>query len=161
MLKNKNTRLAAVLLAGGLALGTYAVGTPSASAADAAGSVGTKASETYQNEATGECLWANGVSVFINDCNNQGSDYQSWSVTHWGDGTVRLRNVGEGTCLDAHLFPSMAECDASEVQSFYVDRWGDGTIRFRNEANGECLDANSRGQVYSASCDTSESQSWY
>jgi hypothetical protein len=162
----KVTKLAAALLTSGLAIGAYTAGIAPASAASAAwagdGDVTTASTQTFKNEATGECLDDYEGDLWTYDCD--GSAEQEWEVHRWNDGTVRLKNLATGACLsdsDGTLGTS-STCTDSEYQSFVVKHWNDGTIRFQNEGSGQCVEAGSGHEVWSSrSCDSSESQSWY
>ena len=158
----KSIKLAAALLATGLALGTYTAGSASADTAPTTQEreVVATASETYKNEANGECLDGLGI---LTTWNCDGTSEQRWTVTKWNDGTVRFKNVNTGKCIsDSDGSLGMASCTTSEAQSFYVKHWNDGTMRFKNESTGQCIEANSDGDVWSStSCDSSRAQSWY
>jgi len=159
----KSIKLAAAVLTAGLAMGTYTTGSASAEPAQTTQekSVVAVASETYKNEANGECL--DGLTYLSTwDCAGSPSE-QKWTVTRWNDGTVRFKNVETGKCIsDSGGSLGMAGCTTSEAQSWYVKHWGDGTMRFKNESSADCIEANSDGDVWSsASCDSSEAQSWY
>lgn len=184
-------RIAAALVTGGLALGVQALAVAPAGAAtttdqpaaaadrqqeggDHADQLAAKRAgqhgpsrghprasyETYKNESTGECLDNLDDIPWTYDCD--GSSEQDWSVTHWGDGTVRFKNRATGTCLSDRGHTLGAEsCSTSEYQSFYVKHWNDGTMRFQNEATGDCVKAASGHDVGTTTCDKSEAQSWY
>jgi hypothetical protein len=158
----KSIKLAAALLATGLALGTYTASSASAEDAPAAQEreMVATASETYKSEANGECL--DGL-VYLSTWNCDGSSEQKWTVTKWNDGTVRFKNVRTGKCIsDSDGSLGMAGCTTSKVQSWYVKHWNDGTMRFKNQGTGQCIEANSAGDVWSStSCDSSRAQSWY
>ncbi len=158
----KSIKLAAALLAAGLALGTYTASSASAEAAPTTKEreVVATASETYKNEGNGECLDGLGI---LTTYRCDGTSEQKWTVTKWNDGTVRFKNVDSGKCIsDSDGSLGMAGCTTSEAQSFYVKHWNDGTMRFKNESTGQCIEANSDGDVWSStSCDSSKAQSWY
>lgn len=154
-------KLATALLATSLALGTYSASSASADPAPTAQdrAVVTTASETYKNEANGECLDAYG---YLSTYRCDGTSEQKWTVTTWNDGTVRLKNGRTGECIsDSGGSLGMASCTTSKAQSFYIKHWNDGTMRFKNQSSGQCIEANGDGKVWSStSCDSSEAQSW-
>ena len=161
MLKRKTRLAALLLLTGALTIGTYAGSASSTAAAIPSQDVETKATQTYKNEAYGGCLWALGDRPITGTC-GVANDELDWHVTRWGDGTVRLKNVGTGECLsNKERTMQMDSCDTSKVQSWYVDRWNDGTIRFRDQRYNECIEGSEPGTVVTGPCDTSEAQSWY
>ncbi|WP_340537603.1 RICIN domain-containing protein [Nocardioides sp. GXZ039] len=157
--------LAATLTAAALFLGINLLGSAPAHASESPHGTSSKAAvatsyETYKNEANRKCLDNYSDSLHTYRCDS--TDEQDWHVTHWADGTVRLKNRESGKCLDdSGGTLDTARCDASEEQSFYVTHWGDGTIRFKNQRSGQCINAASDNDVGSARCDASESQSWY
>lgn len=158
-------KLAATLVTGALALGAQAMGSAPASAApdgedlQGKGGVSAMSTETYRNEATGECLDDLG-RLTTYECD--GTNEQDWQVTHWNDGTVRFRNMDSGDCLsDSGGTLGTSDCNSSEAQSFYVRHWDDGTMRFKNESSGQCVKGFSDSEVGSSTCDMSEAQSWY
>jgi hypothetical protein len=50
------------------------------------------------------------------------SEYQSFIVKHWGDGTLRFQNEGSGQCVEAgsgHDVCSSTSCDSSQWCAVY------------------------------------------
>lgn len=157
----KSSKLAAAAMTGGLALGTFTLGLAPAQADEPHKTLVSQSSQTFKNEAYGDCMDDWDGRLWARSCD--GSNEQEWNVHQWADGTVRLRNVDTGACLDdtGGSLGTSSSCTMSEYQSFYVTRWGDGTIRFKSEATGDCVDVDSDGDIGTRRCDTSESQSWY
>jgi len=163
----KLIRLAAALLATGLALGVYAASAAPAGAddttvTDRGKEMVSMAKQTYKNEKFGECLDDYGGTINIHTCDE--SDEQDWTVTRWADGTVQLKNGLTGDCLadTGGSLGTASKCTTSRYQSWIVKHWADGTMRFKNEATGQCVEGGSGHEVWSSeSCDSSREQSWY
>ncbi|TQL66212.1 ricin-type beta-trefoil lectin protein [Nocardioides albertanoniae] len=123
------------------------------------------ATQTYRNEATGQCLEdVGGGEPRTSAC--VGVTTQQWNVKSWNDGTKRFQNAKTGECLHAQIgtgtgviFLRSLPCNDSEQQSWWVKRWSDGTIRFQNEAFDWCIQDPYVGGL--AACDSSENQSWH
>src|SRR5262245_29022140 len=163
----KTIKLAVALLVGVLALAAYTAGfapagasTPDKGAADSAKTaIGPMSSQTFKNESTRECL---DDLEYLSTWGCDGTSEQKWTVTHWNDGTVRLKNVRTGQCISdsGGTLDSTSSCSTSKYQSFYVTHWNDGTIRFKNQGSGQCIKAFSGHDVGSSTCNSSEAESW-
>ncbi len=131
------------------------VAAPAAQAADSV--------YVYRNQGTGQCLLDSNIRGLVADtC--YGSDDQRWVVHPWGDGTVRLGNVGTGRCInDSFSIGSISSeaCNSSENQSWWVVYWADKTRRFQNQATGHCLDQTLDGGLRTWECNSGKNQSWY
>jgi hypothetical protein len=167
----KTIKLVAALLTAILAVGAYTASIAPAGAADAGNDAGvagktaiktTAASQTFKNQSTRECLDNLNGRLWTYKCD--GTSEQKWTVTHWADGTVRLKNVKNGECLSdsGGTLGTSSTCTTSKYQSFYVTHWADGTIRFKNQGSGQCVKAASGHDVGSSTrCDSSKAESWY
>jgi hypothetical protein len=123
--------------------------------------------ETFRNQSNG---WY--MSNFYWGMWDEVDSNAQWNVRQWNDGTIQLKTVGSGACLQSGGLGAVAgammssTCDSSRVQSWYVLRWRDGTISFKNQSDGNCVAAYNRpGYPYltltMATCDSSPAQSWY
>jgi hypothetical protein len=120
---------------------------------------------TFQNQETGGCLtWLRERYSFVHvqvcgaDARNQ-----VWSVHRWRDGTIEIRSLVDGQCLDdSDAFGTrMFGCNATPFQSWYPHTWNDGTIQLKNQATGRCLDYSHAYLLRTYTCNASTFQSWY
>lgn len=128
--------------------------------ASAAPAFGTTAINTLANQQSKRCLddsFAYGVRTY--PCN--GTNFQRWSVTNWGDGTREFRNVDTRRCLaaDANGTVYTGECDAATDASWYVKWWNDGTFELKNQRHSQCLE--DVVWLWTRGCNFSREQSWF
>lgn len=123
------------------------------------------ATQTYQNEKTGQCLGSfepNSAKdgVFGIPCTN--STTVKWNVQRNKDGTVTLINQRTGLCLDSNHSKEVYThtCNGGAFQHWFVGRNDNGTITFWSKATGYCLDTNSTNNVYTLECNKGSHQRW-
>ncbi|MGW2770782.1 RICIN domain-containing protein [Streptomyces sp. NPDC001275] len=134
----------------------FSLGVAGATTAQAA----TDSVQTFKNQETGRCLSTLGGWPHPGSCD--GHTVTKWNVHHWKDGTIELRSLYSGECLDHSVYGlRMYPCNATQFQSWNVHHWKDGTIELKNQATGRCLDDSSAYGLRPYPCNATRFQSWY
>jgi hypothetical protein len=96
--------------------------------------------DRYHNVATGRVLDDSEFGLRVMP--DYGNDHQAWVVHPWGDGSVEIRNVATGNCLDDSSEAGLRSfpCNQMAHQDWYGTVWADDTVTLVNKATGRAVD---------------------